>query len=242
MPSTATSELDRSLEALADRLRTAAGDALVMAAVYGSAARGDHRPGRSDVNLLLVLARADRATLDALVPVIGEARGALRLAPFVLTREELGQAADSFAAKLADVRLAYKVLLGDDLLAPLEIRFADLRLACERELRNVALRLRRAYLLGDARPALRRDALDQLLPHLYGSLRVLLARTGGTPPLQLDALAREASKAFGCAAEPLVEAARVRVSEAGDDAIKAVYPPLFESLATIVGAVDQLTE
>ena len=50
-------ELQAPLNRLRDDLLSAAGDALIAMAVYGSAARGRWRAGKSDVNLLVLLRR-----------------------------------------------------------------------------------------------------------------------------------------------------------------------------------------
>lgn len=228
------------LEALAREMKAAAGDALCMVASYGSVVRGDHRPGHSDVNVLVVLESADVAALDALAPVIGRGREELRLAPFVLARGELARAADSFAAKLADISVSHDVLLGEDLLAGLAIEFEHLRLAVERDLRNVALRLRRAYVLHARRPGLLRATLEQSLPTVFGSLRVLLTQRLGAAPRELSELLEAGARELGFDAEPVRRAAKARVS----DALYLDFAPVFRELMPvvdqIVAAVDRL--
>lgn len=225
---------------LARELQHAGGQAVRTVATYGSIARGDHRADQSDVNLLIVLEPASIEVLGSLRPAISSARDELRLAPFVVDQSELRHAADAFAAKLADIQLAYQVLAGDDTVASLEIQFEHLRLACERDLRSVALRLRRAYVLGAARPAMLRVTLERSLPTIFGALRVLRAR--GRPELIRDreALITACAQELDFDPAPLRAAARARAQDDLHLDLVPVYRDLIPCADRIVGAIDRL--
>ncbi|MBP7866287.1 MAG: hypothetical protein KA419_10085 [Acidobacteria bacterium] len=147
-------------------LRGRLGDGLVSAALYGSTVRGDFDPERSDVNMLLVVADANPATLDALAEPLQAARIAFRCAPFVIGREEICRSLDVYAVKFLEMQRACEVLDGADPLAGLTMPPGAVRRESERELRNITFKLRRAYL------ALRPDSAA-----LVGTLRQFL------PPL-----------------------------------------------------------
>ncbi len=138
---------------LADFDRLGITDASVV--LHGSAARGQHVPGFSDVNLLLVLPALPTATLEALRPLLRWWKAEARSVPLLLTRTEWGRAADAYPLEIAEMRTGYRVLRGADPLADLAVRPDDLRLALEREFRGKLLRLRQVYaLLGDDPAAL----------------------------------------------------------------------------------------
>lgn len=235
-------EVERAVQELAAALGEALDDRLAMLGIYGSAARGDHQPARSDLNLLVVLRNAGAEVLDALAPVLGPARDALRLAPFVLTEAELPRAADAFAVKLYDMKIHHRVLAGEDLLAGLRIDPKDLRLVAERELRHASFRLRRAYLLGEVRPALAMGTVARIVPQLLGLLRVLVAwRTGSeTPPAGLTDLVDLAGRTFDCPLSPLAEVARTRHQEQDPATVRAQIPPLLSALEALTEVVDRL--
>jgi hypothetical protein len=227
------------LKSLAGEIASAPEVSLVMAAAYGSLARGNYRPGRSDANLLCVLERMDPDTLDRLRPLVSAGRHELWLAPFLLTRAELGRAADAFAAKLADVRDAYRLLAGQDVLQDLPISLGNVRLACEREVRDTTLRMRRAYLLGAAQPAVMRVTLERMVPSLIGTLRVLVRQTkpdlGGTEDALLDAL----GAVLGFDPEPLRSAAELRAHPEIETDLAPHYVAILPVLDRIVKAVDE---
>jgi predicted nucleotidyltransferase len=189
-------------KALAETLRDRLGDRLLCAALYGSAARGDFKPASSDVNLVLVLSEASLAVLASCAPPLQAARGELRCSPLLLTRDELRQAADVFPLKLLEIRRSYRLLLGDDLLAGLTIAFHDLRLACEHELRNIALKLRHAFVLGSPDAARLAAALHQFAPQLLAVLRVLAEHEGAATPSQ-ETVCAWGARRFGLSEAPL---------------------------------------
>src|SRR5258708_37825897 len=87
---------------------------LVSLVLYGSAVRGGHVAGRSDVNTLLICDRADESLFQALERPLGPWLKAGHPAPLVFTHAERRDAADVFAVEYEDIRVAYRVLAGSD--------------------------------------------------------------------------------------------------------------------------------
>ena len=137
--------------------------------VYGSLARGDWRPGASDVNLLIVVDQVSMADLRSLTPEYRGFEAERSAPPFLITRAEWARAADAFPIEITDMRQAYRVLRGSDPLAGLTVRPADLRHALEAEFRGKLLRLRADYALYADQPRL----LAAVVGASIGSLRVL---------------------------------------------------------------------
>lgn len=218
-------------KALAETLRDRLGDRLICAALYGSAARGDFKPASSDVNLVLVVSEAPVDLLDACAGPLQAARAELRCAPLLLTRDELRQAADVFPLKLLDIRRAYRLLLGEDLLGELSIEFHDLRLACEHELRNIVLKLRHAFVLGSPDAARLAGALHQFTPQLLGVLRVLAEHEGASCTTR-EELNAWGARRFGLSEAPLRSAL----------AIVPARPPPWPELQRILGAFLSVVE
>ncbi len=112
--------------------------------LYGSAARGHYRAGKSDVNLLVVL---DQADTHALTPVLDAVLTARRhnVAPLHMTPGDLKSFTRVFPIKFLAFRESYKLLWGLDALASLEVEDANLRLRCQQEMQNLLMRLRRHF-------------------------------------------------------------------------------------------------
>ena len=87
------------------------------ALLYGSAARGDYVPGRSDINLMLVLDDPSPSRLRALAPAFEAWRKAAAEPPLLISRAEWARASDVFPIEITDMRAGYRVLRGPDPLA-----------------------------------------------------------------------------------------------------------------------------
>lgn len=115
------------------------------AVVYGSAARGDFIPGRSDINLLLVIDQLNSQILRSLGKPLSGWRKASPEPPLIMSRAEWSRATDAFPIEITDMRTAYRVLRGADPLHGIQVDPGDLRKALEREFRGKLLRLRQGY-------------------------------------------------------------------------------------------------
>jgi predicted nucleotidyltransferase len=153
------------------------------ALLYGSAVRGDWIATRSDVNLLLVMDDASPDALRRLAGAVSEWHRAGHTAPLIIGREEWQRSVDVFPIEMTDMRLAYRVLVGPDPLADVQVAPSDLRRALESELRGKLVRLRQAYVrFGESMVTLGGFAtasVGQLLV-LFRCTGALLARPMGT--------------------------------------------------------------
>ena len=157
---------DRVLTDLVPAARSALGDTLESIVLFGSAVEGRLRPA-SDVNVIFVLNRFDAARVEALGEPVRVAQAAIRLAPMVMLRDEIPQAAAAFAVKFADIIRRHRVLHGTDPFADLTISRERLMARLTQVLLNLRLRLRAAYLT-------RNTFDDQLIGgivHAAGALR-----------------------------------------------------------------------
>jgi predicted nucleotidyltransferase len=186
-----------SLEQFASRLEAALGENLVSLVLFGSAARGTHVEGRSDLNLLLIVKDAGVARLHAATPVLAEWAKAGEPAPLVFAEQEWRASTDVFPIEIEDMREAHRVLAGRDPFEGIVTRRADLRRELEHELRGKVLRLRTEY----AAAAADGKALGRLLVHSAGTFFILfraaLRLVRGVPPAGHDALVRETAAAAG---------------------------------------------
>lgn len=113
--------------------------------LYGSAARTDYRPGRSDINLLIISNRADTVTLQNCMEVVTEGRSA-GISPLFLTAADLIKLSEAFPLKYLSIQESHLTLYGDDPLLQIQIGSEALRLRCRQEMLNLLMRLRRNYL------------------------------------------------------------------------------------------------
>lgn len=181
------------------------------AVLYGSAARGDYVPGRSDINLMLVIDQLTPEVLRSLGRGFGAWRKSAREPPLVLTRAEWNRAADAFPVEIVDMRTSYKVLRGSDPLQGAQVDPADLRKALEREFRGKLLRLRQGYATYAPDPAALGMLGLQSAAVILVLLRGVLTLIGKTVPHGSLELAAAAAAAIGFEGEHLLHVVRHRV-------------------------------
>jgi predicted nucleotidyltransferase len=194
--------------------------------VFGSAAEGRLR-STSDVNVIVVLRRADAAKLKAIGDAYRFAHAAIRLSAMFILESEIDIAKDAFAVKFADIIARHEVLHGDDPFVGLTIsREAALHRLLQ-VLVNLQLRLRERLALSSLYgEQLAMAAADAVGP-LRASAAVLLWLESGARVAPRDALRKIADETGTAAALAVITEARESggVPAAGAD-------------ATLVGAIE----
>jgi predicted nucleotidyltransferase len=193
-----------TVEEFARQVADALGGRLVALLLYGSAARGTHTPGRSDVNTLLVCDGVDDALFAALEgPVRGWTRDAGHPAPLLLTEQEWRDSADAFPIEYEEMREAHRLLAGRDPWQGVAVRREDMRRQLEYELLAKLVRLRQAYAACWSDPRRLTEAITGSASGVLTMLRTALRLSGVTPPAAPDALVREAAARIGFASGAL---------------------------------------
>lgn len=134
--------MEQKLSDLVQRLKTAFGDRLVAAILYGSAVMGDWHEPTSDLNVLCVMDRLTPQELAQSEPIFRWWREQGNPPPLLLTAEEVRTATDCFPMELHDMREHRRVLYGRDVIEGLEIDRSFYRAQVEHELRAKQIRLR----------------------------------------------------------------------------------------------------
>lgn len=194
-----------NVESYVAELRDAMGDALESVVLFGSLARGEAREPVSDVNLLLLVRAADRATLVRGAPVAQRWRDEAHGVPLLFTPDEWRRSADVFPVEVADMQDHRRVLLGPDPVAGLRVSPAHLRLQVERELRGELAQLRRGIFLAADHPADLGRLLLGVAPSVATYLRAVLRLVGETVPATTPDAARAACGRIGTAPDAFLE-------------------------------------
>jgi predicted nucleotidyltransferase len=184
-------EVEHGLRDFVAAAQSALGGDLVSVVLFGSAAEGRLRAS-SDVNLILVLARFERARIDALREPLRLAHAALNLEAMLILESEIADAAEGFAVKFGDIHDRHRVLHGPDPFAALEPSRAAKLTRLKQILLNFILRMRERYAL----VSLRDEQLAAVVADAAGPLRAAAAqilllegRAAATPKAALETLA-----------------------------------------------------
>ncbi len=215
-------------------LETALAEDLVGILVHGSVVRGEYRPGESDVDVIVILQRADFAHLEAIGNAMQVARYSARIEAMILVESEIAGASDAFPLLYDEIKQRHILLVGRDPFASVEVHDTHRRLRIEQELREAQIRLRRAVTdaLG-AREAIA-GAVVRKVKQVRAPLHALLALKGIACPPDLPSVLAKIGETYGVDILPLRGA-----REAPDAAHAALVAVLTKTIDDVNG-MDQV--
>ncbi|MBZ5523422.1 MAG: nucleotidyltransferase domain-containing protein [Acidobacteriia bacterium] len=176
---------------------------LVSVVLYGSAAEGKMGPG-SDVNLLLVLKSFPREAAGKIRGPFLAAEAAIKLRAMFLREDELGQAAELFGQKFADIRRRHRILAGKDVISGISIPRPAEIFRLKQILMNLTLRLRESCVARNGRPEQVARVLADALGPLRAASATLLELEGAKAPDATAAL-QSVAASFGPESAAAVE-------------------------------------
>jgi len=171
------------------------GDGLVSLILYGSGAGKEYRPGKSDLNFLIVLSEEAIDHLDRALKAVPRWRTKGVATPLFMTRPFIASSLDSYPLEFLNMQNGYVLVYGEDVLRDLSFEPYHLRLQCEREIMGKLLLLRERFLETGGRPRKLRELIAEsitALVSIFGGLLYLKGRQ--FPPSRrevVEALARE---------------------------------------------------
>jgi hypothetical protein len=236
-----TSHARALAERLASELRTLVRDRLRALVVFGSHAADASVGDGAPVHTLAVLRGLSVRDLEGLAARCAGWRREGLATPLVIGEHEFARSLDAFPIEFGAVMANYEVVTGDDPFTGLSIDAADLRRACEVQVRSHLLHLREGYLEAGGSPA----AIGHLVTSSAAPLRSLLAnvaRLTGDPAHAVEALAARGAHLTGSPAGVFrdVLARTVPGTPAGDTA--RLFPEYLEAVERLAAVVDDWTQ
>ncbi len=122
------------------------GDDLISIILYGSATGGDYRPGKSDINFMMILSEQGIDRLDKLFKLVDKWKKRKVAVPLFLTEVYVESSLDVFPIEYLSFQRKHVLVYGKDILTGLSFDSECLRLQCEREIKGKLLLLREAFL------------------------------------------------------------------------------------------------
>ena len=122
------------------------GDGLISVILYGSAAGGDYRPGKSDLNFLIVLSEEAIDHLDKALEPVSRWRKKGVATPLFMTKSYIESSLDSYPLEFLNMQKGHLLVYGEDVLKEISFEPGHLRLQCEHEIKGKLLLLRERFL------------------------------------------------------------------------------------------------
>ncbi len=234
--------MDRQFDELVNRLQSAQGANLVSVIVYGSAIAAPGNPKKSDYQLLIVTRRLAATDLRLLRPAIKWWTDAGFAMPVFFTAEEFIDSLDVFPMEFRQMKRAYRVLHGQDLLAGREASKEHLRWQTEHELRGKLLRLRSLALPASESTGELQKLMTESIVSFVRFMRPILEMTGEEPPLGRLATARQVGEQLKVDTSPLVRILQLRddPKELMEIEAQDLFASYLDCLRQVIEAVDNL--
>jgi len=231
-----------ALDALVNELAAQAGQDFAGLVLYGGLARGRYRAGRSDVNVVVLLHRADASVLRKLAPALRTARRAVGVEAMLLAVSEVATAALDFPTKFLDIQRHRILLHGEDPFATLEIPPSVVQRRIAQSLRNILLRLRRRYLASCDDAEEMQLALADMARPLAIDFSALLQAGGHAVPEEdrTAAIYALAARVFSLDADTLSALADLRDRGYCDDDAVNLCERLLDLLSNLADRVDAM--
>lgn len=131
---------------VAEKFKEIFEDELISVILFGSAAGGLYKPGKSDINLLIVLTEIGINKLGDIPPILEEFRKKNLSTPLLITEEFIRTSLDTFPVEFLNMQVMYQLISGKDVLKDLIFEKKWLRAQCERELKGKLLYLRQGFI------------------------------------------------------------------------------------------------
>ena len=179
-----------------EKLKQAFGNELVSVILYGSATTDDYNPQKSDHNFLVVLTPKGIQDIKKIQSSVRSWKRNRILFPLFMTREYIHSSLDSFPIEFFNIKQAYQVIFGEDVLANMEIKKKDIRIQCERELKGKLLHLRQDYILTQGKSGLIRRLIGQSIMTFASIFRALLFMKNIPIQQNLEAIIKETCGEF----------------------------------------------
>ena len=164
--------------------------------LYGSGARQDYTPGRSDINFLIVLTPKGIDNLFGAVDAVVKWKKRNVATPLFMTWEDIRASLDSFPVEFLNMKWQHVPVYGEDILAALVFPSEPLRLQIEREFKAKILHLRKGLMETEGREKRLRQLIRVSLTALAALFEAMLHLKNIEVPKTRRGIFQAAAEAF----------------------------------------------
>jgi len=218
------------------------GDDLVSVILYGSGARGEYIAKKSDINFLIVLNDNGMEHLNDSIDLVAKWEKRRVPVPLFLSEDYIKSSLDAFPLEFFNIRLAYSVAYGKDVLKDLNIEKGNLRLQCERELKAKLLLLRRSFLQANGEVRLLTGLVKQSFSAFISIFNALLYLKGNEIPGEYLNIIKEMSENYDINRDLFQDLSQIKKEEkkfTKDEIKKIVWEYILE-IKGLSKKVDQM--
>jgi len=150
------------------------GKEVVSVVLFGSAATDEYVPKKSDINFLVVLTQKGIEQIRRVQKFVTRWQKRGISLPLFMTKAYIEASLDSFPIEFLNMKSAYRVIVGEDVLEGLQFKKEDLRLQCEREMKSDLLQLRQGFIQTGGKAKALKQLIGQSIVAFTSIFRALL--------------------------------------------------------------------
>jgi predicted nucleotidyltransferase len=214
------------------------GDEIQSIILYGSGARGDYRPGKSDLNFLIVLTEKGIDLIGGFMETQTRWRKRKVATPLFMTRSFIRTSLASYPVEFLNIKRNLVLVYGEDVLKDLDFDHQALRLQCERELSGKLLLLRSAFVETKGEAGRLRNLIRASITAFVSIFRALIHLKGLDVPPGRREIVKTAADAYGLDSDIFLRC--VDVKEGKADPSPAEIKALFDQYLKEVGRLWEI--
>jgi predicted nucleotidyltransferase len=215
---------------------------LISIILYGSGARPDYRPGKSDINFLITLTRKGIDGLFSALDVVAKWKKRNVATPLFMTREDMLSSLDSFPVEFLNMKWQHVLVYGEDVLTSLVFPPEPLRLQVEREFKAKILHLRKGFMETEGREKHIRQLIRASLTAFAALFEAMLHLKNIEVPKTRRGIIQAAAQAFAFDGAPFMKCEDVRdgKNNLSSTEIQALFINYLKEVSRASDIIDHL--
>jgi len=210
--------------------------------LFGSGARGDYIPGRSDLNFLIVLSEEGMMRLDTLSALTAKWRKSKVATPLFMSEGDIMSSIDAYPVEFLNIKRHYRTIFGKDVMAAIEFDPTHLRLQCERELKGKSLLLLERYTEAEGNTKKIQQLIAESITAFLSIFRALLYLKGIEAPSGKRDLVRITAEHYGIDIKTFLKSIDVKdgILKFSNEEIKGLFHRYVKEVRTLTREIDKL--
>lgn len=218
------------------------GSHLISISLYGSGAREDYVPGKSDLNFLIVLSEEGIGDLRKVHDILPKWRKRRVAIPLIMTKAFILSSLDSYPIEFLNMKRHYEPVFGEDVLKELTFDRSFLRLQAERELKGKILLLRARYLGTEGKEDRIRDLIGESITAFISIFNALLYMKGMEIPKGRSEVVRAVSGVFAVEPDSFLKGVEIKEGRGKfpTSEMEGLFEKYLKELVALSDAVDRM--
>jgi predicted nucleotidyltransferase len=232
---------EKIFDELTEDFKKIYGKDLISIILYGSGARTDYRPGRSDLNFLIVLSEEAIDELGRAMDILPKWKKKRVATPLFMTPSFILSSLDAYPIEFLGIKRHYVLVHGEDVLKEINFDPRSLRLQCERELKGKLVLLRTHFLETGGREDKIRELIRNSMMAFISIFYALLYLRGLEIPGDRRFVIAAVAKEFGLDAGIFLKGMDIRedIKSVPSQEVKDLFRGYLKEVEKLMNAVDR---